>query len=109
MEVKLQVVTSTEEGQETTRESAGGEQQDLTPEAFGLSLAEGTAVLQALHESVVEWQMHACLQQPHACPHCGKVRRSQGIHHPVLRTACGTLPVASPRLYHGPCHPSKET
>jgi hypothetical protein len=57
------VVTITDDGQETTREIACVERQDLTPETFGLSLAEGKAVLQALQEVVVEWQMHAYLQQ----------------------------------------------
>ena len=38
------------------------ERHDLTPETFGLSLAEGKAVLQALQEVVVEWQMHTYLQ-----------------------------------------------
>ena len=47
MKVKVQVVTITDDGQETIRESACVERQDLTPETFGLSLAEGKAVLQA--------------------------------------------------------------
>jgi hypothetical protein len=40
------VVTVTDDGQETTREMACVERYDLTPETFGLSLAEGKAVLQ---------------------------------------------------------------
>jgi hypothetical protein len=63
MKVKVQVVTITDDGQETTREIACVERQDLTPETFGLALAEGKAVLQALQEVVVEWQMQAYLQQ----------------------------------------------
>jgi hypothetical protein len=43
MKVKVQVVTITDDGQETTREIACVERQDLTPETFGLSLAEGKA------------------------------------------------------------------
>jgi hypothetical protein len=58
MKVKIQVVTISDDGQETTREIACVERQDLTPATFGLSLAEGKAVLQALQEVVVEWQMH---------------------------------------------------
>jgi hypothetical protein len=85
------------------------ERQDLTPETFGLSLAEGKAVLQALQEVVVEWQMHAYLQQQRACPHCGKARRSKGVHHTVFRTVFGTLPVESPRLSHCPCQPHTTT
>ncbi len=53
MQVKVQVVTITDDGQETTREVACVERHDLTPETFGLSLVEGKAVLQALQEVVV--------------------------------------------------------
>ena len=38
------------------------------PVTLGLSLAEGKAVLQALQEVVIEWQMHAYLRQQRACP-----------------------------------------
>jgi hypothetical protein len=57
MKIKVQVVTITDDGQETTRDIACVERHDLTPETLGLSLAEGKAVLQALQEVVVEWQM----------------------------------------------------
>src|SRR5215468_2817846 len=103
MKVKVQVVATTDDGQETTREIACVERHDLTPETFGLSLAEGKVVLQALQEVVVEWQMHTYLQQHRACPHCGKVRQSKGVHHTVFRTVFGARPVESPRLYHCPC------
>jgi hypothetical protein len=47
MKIKVQVVTIADDGQETTRDIACVERQDLTPETLGLSLAEGKAVLQA--------------------------------------------------------------
>jgi hypothetical protein len=103
MKVKVQVVTITDDGQETTKEIACVERHDLTPETFGLSLAEGKAVPQALQEVVVEWQMYAYLQQQRACPHCGKARWRKGVHHTVFRTVFGMLPVDSPRLYHCGC------
>jgi hypothetical protein len=58
MQVKVQVVTITDEAQEITREVACVGRQDLTPVRLDLSLAEGKAVLQVLQEVVVEWQMH---------------------------------------------------
>ena len=57
MKVTVEVVTLTDDGQETTKDLACVERQDLTPATFGLSLTEGNAVLQALQEVVVEWQM----------------------------------------------------
>jgi len=103
MKLTIRVVTTTDDGQETTRDIACVERQDLTPETFGLSLAEGKRVLQALQEVVVEWQMHTYLQQQRTCPHCGKIRQSKGVHHTVFRTVFGALPVESPRLYHCGC------
>jgi len=38
MKIKVQVVTITDDGQETIREIVCVERQDLTPETFGLSL-----------------------------------------------------------------------
>ena len=105
MKIKIQVVSITDDGQATTREIACGERQALTPETLGLSLAEGTVVLQGLQEVVVEWQMQTYLQQQRPGPHCGKVRQSKGVHHTVFRTVFGTLPVESPRLYHCGCQP----
>jgi hypothetical protein len=103
MKVKVQVVTITDDGQETIKEIACVERHDLTPETFGLSLAEGKTLLQALQEVVVEWQMHQYLQQQRACPRCGKPRRSKGMHHTVFRTVFGMLSVDSPRLYQCGC------
>ena len=55
MQVKVQVVTITDDGQETMRELASIERDDLTPETLGLSLAEGKAILQSLQEVIAEW------------------------------------------------------
>ena len=103
MQVKVQVVIMTDEGQEITQDIACVERQELTPMTLGLSLAEGKAVLQALQEVVVEWQMEAYLRQQRACPQCGKTRRRKGLHHTVFRTVFGVLSVESPRLYYCPC------
>jgi hypothetical protein len=102
MKVKVQVVTITDDGQETIKDIACVERHDLTPETLGLSVAEGKAVLQDLQEVVVEWQMHTYLQQQHACPPCGKARRSKGVHHTVFRTVFGALPVDSPLSMSAP-------
>jgi hypothetical protein len=85
MQVKVQVVTITDEGQEITQDIACVERQELTPVTLGLSLAEGKAVLQVLQEVVVEWQLVAYLRQQRVCPQCGKTRRRKGLHHTVVR------------------------
>ncbi len=50
MKVKVQVVSITDDGQETMRELACIERDDLTPETLGLTLAEGKAILQSLQQ-----------------------------------------------------------
>jgi len=103
MKVTVQVVTRSEDGQESIREVACVERADLTPATLGLSLAEGKTILQAIQEVVVEWQMQAYLGQQRHCPQCGTLRHSKGTHHTVFRTVFGALPVASPRLTHCVC------
>ena len=103
MKVTVQVVTRSEDGQESMREVACVERAGLTPETLGLSLAEGKTILQAIQEVVVEWQMQAYLGQQRHCPQCGHLRHSKGAHHTVFRTVFGALPVESPRLTHCAC------
>ncbi len=109
MQAKVQVMTITDEGQAITQDIACVERQELTPVTLGLSLAEGQAVLQALQEVVVEWQIEAYLRQQRACPQCGKTRRRKGLHHTVIRTVFGVLAVESPRLYHCGCQALETT
>jgi hypothetical protein len=103
MKVKIQVVTITDEGQESIRDMACVERHDLTPATLGLTLDEGKMLLQTIQEVVVEWQMQAYLRQQRDCPQCGKIRQSKGAHSTVFRTVFGALPVHSPRLTHCPC------
>jgi hypothetical protein len=52
---------------------------------------------------VVEWQMRAYLAQQRHCPQYGTLRHRKGVHHTVLRTVFGDVPVESPRFTHCPC------
>ncbi len=103
MKVTVQVVTRSDDGQESMREVACVACADLTPATLGLSLAEGKTILQAIQEVVVEWQMQAYLRQQQRCPQCGNLRHSKGVHHTVFRTVFGVLPEESPRLTHCAC------
>ena len=103
MKVKVQVITITDDGEESIREVACVERDELTPASLGLSIADSKAILQGIQEVVVEWQMNAYLDQQRYCPECGKLRHSKGSHHTVFRTVFGDLPVESPRFTHCPC------
>jgi hypothetical protein len=103
MKLKVQVVTLTDDGEESIRDVACVEREELTPAILGLSIADSKAILQGIQDVVVEWQMHAYLDSQRHCPQCGKLRHSKGVHHTVFRTVFGDLPVASPRFTHCPC------
>ena len=55
MKVTVQVVTIDAHGQESIRELACIEREELTAESLGLSVADSKALLQSLQEVVVEW------------------------------------------------------
>ncbi len=61
MKVTVQVVTIDDDGQESIRDLACIEREELTAESLGLSVADSKALLQSLQEVVVEWQMKAYL------------------------------------------------
>jgi hypothetical protein len=103
MKFKVQVVTTRENGEESIRELACIEREDLMAESLGLSVADSKALLQSLQEVVVEWQMNTYLESQRYCPDCGKLRHSKGSHHIAFRTVFGTIPVESPRLEHCSC------
>ena len=103
MKFKVQVVTMTEEGEESIREVACVERDDLTPASLGVSIAESKTILQGMQEVVVEWQMHTYLDSQRHCRQCGRLRHRKGTHHTVFRTVFGAVPVASPRFTHCPC------
>ena len=103
MKITVHVVTTTDDGQESIRELACIEREELTAESLGLSVAESKALLQSLQEVVVAWQMKTYLDAQRHCPDCGKLRHSKGTHHSAFRTLFGTIPVESPRLEQCPC------
>src|SRR6266849_3631902 len=105
MQVKVQVVTLRDDGEESLHEVACVERDELTPASLGLSIADSKAILQGMQEVVVEWQMNAYLDTQRHCPQCGKLRHRKGLHHAVFRTVFGDVPVESPRFTPCPCQP----
>ena len=103
MQFKVQVITLTDDGEESVRDVACVERDDLTAAGLGLSIADSKPILQGIQEVVVEWQMNDYLDARRHCPDCGKLRHSKGAHHIVFHTVFGDLPVESPRLTHCPC------
>jgi len=108
IQVKVQVITLSDDGEESLQEVACVERDERTPASLGLSIADSKAMLQGIQTVVVAWQMHECLNSQRHCSQCGKLRHRTGSHHIVFRTVFGALPVERPRFTHCPCQ-SHET
>ena len=103
MKFKVQVITLAGDGEESVREVASVERDDLSASSLGLSIADSKTILQGIQEVVVEWQMHDYLDAQRSCPDCGKLRHRKGAHYTVFRTVFGDVPVESPRFTHCSC------
>ena len=75
MKFKVQVVTLLDDGEESLREVACVERDDLSAVSLGLSIADSKAIVQGMQEVVVEWQMNAYLDTQRHCPQCGQLGR----------------------------------
>src|SRR5262249_38185458 len=100
MQVKVQVITLRDDGEESLQEVACVERDELTPASLGLSIADSKAILQGIQEVVVEWQMHEYLNSQRHCPQCGKLRHRKGsppycVSHGLWRPAGGKFPFHS--------------
>jgi hypothetical protein len=96
MKFTVQVVTLTDDGEESMRAVACVERDDLTPASLGVSIADSKTILQAIQEIVVEWQMRSYLAQQRHCPQCGRLRHRKGTHHTVFRTCLATCQWKAP-------------
>jgi hypothetical protein len=105
MKLTLQVILTTDDGQEETQEITSLERDGIQPDTVGLTLAEGKTLLRKLQEIVVDHQVQGFLTQQRWCPKCGTARRHKDRRQVSLRTVFGKLTVESPRLYHCPCQP----
>ena len=90
MQVKVQVITLSDDGEESLQEVACVERDELTPASLGLAIADSKAILQGIQTVVVEWQMHEYLNSQRHCSQCGKLRHRKGSHHIVFRTVLAT-------------------
>jgi hypothetical protein len=84
--MQVQVVTTSDDGQESIRELACIEREDLTAESLGLSVAESKALLQSLQEVVVEWQMKTYLDSQRHYPDTTAPTTRSGRFERVINT-----------------------
>src|SRR5215218_10429712 len=72
-------------------------------EAIGLSLKQAKTVLAGAQVSLVAAQAASFLARHRCCEQCGRHLQSKGRCRLLFRTAFGTVPLVSPRLYRCTC------
>ncbi len=110
MKFTVQLVASTDDGQEeTVLEVAVLEKEYQRIEQLGLTLTEAKQLLTQLQHQVVEGQTRAFLATRAHCQACGRALRVKEQMTRTLRTLFGTVVLASPRLYHCRCQARTRT
>ncbi len=79
------------------------ERQDRSVADFGLSLAEGRALLAEVQSVLVSQQTSGWMAGQRICSHCGSLLANKDSRTIVLRTVFGKVEVPSPRLKRCPC------
>jgi hypothetical protein len=75
-------------------------------EEVGLSLDQAKTMLAGAQVSLVVAQAASFLTRHQDCEPCGRRLQSNGHCRLLFRTAFGTVPLVSPRLYRCTCHPT---
>ena len=75
-------------------------------EEVGLSLEQAKTMLAGAQTSLVAAQAASFLARHRCCELCGRHLQSKGRCRLLFRTAFGTVPLVSPRLYRCTCHPT---
>ena len=75
-------------------------------EEIGLSLDQAKTMLAGAQVSLVVAQAASFLTRHRDCEQCGRHLQSKGHCRILFRTAFGTVPLVSPRLYRCTCQPA---
>src|SRR3954469_870548 len=75
-------------------------------EEIGLSLDQAKSVLASAQTRLVAAQAASFLARHRCCELCGRHLQSKGRCRILFRTAFGTVPLVSPRLYRCTCQPT---
>src|ERR687887_1111139 len=101
MRVKLQLVMSSDDGQEETITDIVTLQKDSQRiEQLGLTLTEAKQLLTTIQKHLLHHQVEAFLDGCSTCPDCGAPLKGKGSQTRSFRTLFGTCKLASPRLFH---------
>lgn len=108
MKLTLQVMISTEDGQQTAQEILVLEREGIQPDTIGLTLAESKTLLRTLQEVMVEHQVQEFVDAHRQCSQCGRVYPHKDSRPISVRTVFGKVSVESPRFYRCACQPHEQ-
>jgi hypothetical protein len=107
MNMKVQVIIESNEGQQRVEEVASLTRGALSADTLGLRLAEVKKVLRSLQQTMVTQQVKEFLDQQRHCGQCGAQQSLKGHQTLVVHTLFGTLSLPSPRLRRCVCEPRR--
>ena len=96
MKLTLQVMISTEDGQQTAQEIIVLQRDGLQPETLGLTVAESKTLLRSLQQVMVEQQGQEFIDTHRQCPQCGRAYHHKDSQTISVRTVFGKVTVESP-------------
>lgn len=108
MKLTLQVIISTDDGQQPAQEILVLQRDGIQPDTLGLTLAESKALLRTLQEVMVAQQVQAFVTVHRQCPQCGRAYYHKDSRAIAVRTVFGKVTVESPRFYHCSCQPHEQ-
>ena len=103
MTLTLQVMISTDDGQQHAQEILVLEREGMQPETVGPTLAESKTLLRTLQEVMVERQVQEFIDTHRQCPQCGRAYHHKDSRSISVHTLFGKVTVESPRFYHCSC------
>jgi hypothetical protein len=103
MKFRVEVICVNDTGAEERREVMEMERQELAMETFGLSLAEGKAILRGAQDFVTSQQISEDLKRLRHCANCGQQYHSQAAGTSTVETVFGPATVPNPRWERCSC------
>jgi hypothetical protein len=103
MNIRIEIVCVSADGQEQRRELSGIERQELAMETLGMSLAESKALLEGVQDFMVVQQVSENLEQRRACLHCGRRHTTKDSGNTPVNTLFGLVNVPNPRWNRCAC------
>lgn len=103
MKIRIEVVCVSADGSEQRKQVQVIERQELAMETLGMSLAESKALLEAVQDFMIAFQVSDELEQRRACHECGQRHTAKESGSTRVKTLFGMMNVPNPRWNRCAC------